>query len=200
MFEVLVKEIAKKELGKVSVEVLEKKKSLNPCFKTSLQPNEGVFKSVRFEGTDKPNGLTFEQKNLIAKETGWSKEIIKHIDNMDQYAVYKKAGLHEATIDGRKCLVKDIDLDYVDLKTGMTNRELMANGRSPYDAATGEKIELHHMGQKFDGPFAELCENSEHGDGNDGILHPNKDNSWRRDPDAVKQYNAEREQHWAARV
>ena len=55
MFEVMVKEIAKKELGKMSVEVLEKRKSLNPCFKTGLRPNEGVFKSMRFDDTDKPH-------------------------------------------------------------------------------------------------------------------------------------------------
>ena len=119
---------------------------------------------------------------------------------MDQYAVYKNAGLHEAEIDGRKCLVKDIDLDYVDPKTGLTNRELMEKGRSPYDAATGEKIELHHMGQKHDGPFVELCENSEHGDGNHECLHPNKEGSFRNDPELKNQYNYERAQHWKARV
>ena len=28
----------------------------------------------------------------------------------------------------RKCLIKDIDMDYVDPKTGLTNRELMERG------------------------------------------------------------------------
>ena len=93
----------------------------------------------------KSEGLTEEEKQKIKEETGWSDEIIDHIDNMDQYAIYKDAGLHEETINGRKCLVKEIDMDYEDPKTGMTNRELIDAGRSPIDSKTGEKIELHHI-------------------------------------------------------
>lgn len=32
-------------------------------------------------------------------------------------------------------------------------------------------------------PFAELCANSEHGDGKDAILHDKKVGSWRQDPE-----------------
>ena len=32
-------------------------------------------------------------------------------------------------------------------------------------------------------PFAELCANSEHGDGKDAILHDKKVESWRQDPE-----------------
>ncbi|MCC8096979.1 MAG: HNH/ENDO VII family nuclease, partial [Eubacterium sp.] len=118
------------------------------------------------ENAEKGN-LTSEQKSLIKDETGWSDNIVDHIDTEKQYDdVYKNADLHEGEINGRDCLLKDIDLDYVDEKTGLTNRERMQKGRSPYDSKTGEKIELHHMGQDFDSPFAELTENSEHGDGN----------------------------------
>ena len=46
---------------------------------------------------------------------------------MEQYEIYKNAGLYEAEINGRKCLIKDIDMDYVDPKTGMTNRERLAH-------------------------------------------------------------------------
>lgn len=144
--------------------------------------------------------LTEEEKALIIKETGWSDEIVNSIKSMEQYEVYKNAGLHEAEIDGRKCLVKDIDMDYKDPKTGLTNRELMEKGRAPIDAKTGEKIELHHMGQDFNSPLAELCENSEHGDGKDGILHDKKVESWRQDPEKSKEYNnVQRPNHWKAR-
>ena len=78
-------------------------------------------------------------------------------------------------------MVKNIDMDYVDPKTGMKNRKLMENGRPPIDPESGEKLELHHMGQGYDAPFAELWENSECGDGNDAILHPNSEESWRKD-------------------
>lgn len=146
-------------------------------------------------------GLTEEQKKQIKEETGWSDEIIEAIKSKEQYEIYKKADLHEAVIDGRKCLVKDIDMDYVDPKTGMTNRELMKNGRSPIDSKTGEKVELHHIGQEFDSPLAELTENTEHGDGNDAILHDKKAESWRQDSEKEKIYNnVQRPNHWKARA
>ncbi len=146
------------------------------------------------------NELTDEEKQKIKEETGWSDEIIDAIKNMDQYEVYKNADLHEAEVNGRKCLLKDIDPDYVDPKTGKTNRELMAEGKSPIDSKTGEKIELHHMGQDFDGPFAELTENSEHGDGNHKTLHTSNEGSWRNDPDQKNQYQREKAQHWKTRA
>lgn len=159
---------------------------------TTSEPNE--------ETESEKKGLTDEEKERIKEETGWSDEIINHIESMEQYEIYKNADLHEEEINGRKCLVKDIDLDYVDPKTGMTNRELMAKGRSPIDAKTGEKIELHHMGQDFDAPFAELCENSEHGDGNHSTLHTKTSDSWRNDPELKAQYQREKRDHWQTRA
>lgn len=147
------------------------------------------------------DGLTDEEKAKVKEETGWSDEIINHIESMEQYEIYKNADLHEGEVNGRKCLLKDIDLDYVDPKTGMTNRELMAKGRPPIDSKTGERIELHHMGQDYDSPFAELCENSEHGDGNDTILHDKTVDSWRNNPELKNKYNnSDRPNHWKNRV
>lgn len=162
---------------------------------------DGITEVSQTSDTPEQAGLTSEQKEQIKKETGWSDEIINHIENMDQYEIYKNADLHEAEINGKKCLVKNIDMDYVDPKTGLTNRELMQKGRSPIDSKTGEKIELHHMGQDKDGPFAELCENSEHGDGNHSILHPKTDGSWRNEDGANANYDKiERPNHWKARA
>lgn len=144
-------------------------------------------------------GLTDEEKARIKEETGWSDEIIDHIDSMEQYEIYKNADLEEREVNGRPCLCKKIDMDYVDPKTGMTNRQLMAKGRSPIDAKTGEKIELHHMGQDFNGPFVELCADSEHGDGNQKTLHP-KNESWRRDEQKKTEYNnKQKPSHWKTR-
>lgn len=146
-------------------------------------------------------GLNEAEKAKIIEETGWSAEIINCIESMEQYEVYKNAGLHEAEINGRKCLIKDIDMDYVDPKTGLTNRELMEKGRPPIDAKTGETIQLHHMGQDFNSPFAELCANSEHGDGKDAILHDKKVESWRQDSEKKNKYNnVQRPNHWKARA
>lgn len=154
------------------------------------------------ETGEKNEGLSEEEKELIRKETGWSDEIIDHIENMNQYEIYKNADLHEEIINGKHCLCKNIDMDYVDPKTGLTNRELMEKGRAPIDSKTGEKIELHHMGQDPDGPFAELDENSEHGDGNYKILHThNSEVSWRKDIEKKDNFNnVERPEHWKARA
>ena len=145
-------------------------------------------------------GLTDEEKARIKEETGWSDEIIDHIDSMEQYEIYKNADLEEREVNGRPCLCKKIDMDYVDPKTGMTNRERIARGLVPIDAKTGERIELHHMGQDPDGPFAELCENSEHGDGNHKTLHPKSEGSWRGDKEKVKAFEQQKREHWAERA
>lgn len=157
------------------------------------------------EGLDNEKSETKEtafsdgDREKLMEETGWSKDVVDKIENERQAEIYKNAELHEETIDGRVCLVKDIDYDYVDEKTGMTNRELMAKGRSPIDAKTGEKIELHHMGQEYDVPFAELAENSEHGDGNHSVLHPKTEDSWRHSKDLASQYQKEKREHWKTR-
>lgn len=146
-------------------------------------------------------GLTDDEKNQIKEETGWSDEVIDAIGTMDQYQIYKDAGVKEMEINGRKVLVKDIDLDYIDEKTGMSNRERMEKGLSPIDAKTGEKIELHHMGQSYDSPLAELSENSEHGGKNHSVLHDNSTESWRRDPVLKNQYqNHDKPNHWKERA
>lgn len=149
--------------------------------------------------TETGAGLNDGDRDKLKLETGWSEEVISQIDNRKQADIYKNAGLQEKTVNGRECLVKDIDYDYVDEKTGKTNRELMAMGRSPYDAKTGERIELHHMGQKSGGSFAELRENSEHGNGNHAVLHPKTEGSWRREESMEAQYAREKREHWKAR-
>ncbi|MCQ2352255.1 MAG: HNH/ENDO VII family nuclease [Victivallaceae bacterium] len=155
---------------------------------------------IKDETKKQNEGLSDAEQQQIKDETGWSDEIVNHIDSMEQYEIYKNAGLHEEVVNGRPCLVKDIDWDYIDPKTGKTNRELAAEGRSPIDSKTGEKIELHHMGQDQNGPFVELSESSEHGDGNHGTLHPNDGESWRHKVGAKSQYNQERAEHWKSRA
>lgn len=142
-----------------------------------------------------------ELQDRIKEETNWSETIVSSIETQEQYEIYKNAGLREAEVNGRKCLLRDIDLDYIDEKTGKTNLELMEKGRCPIDKNTGETIELHHMGQGPDSPFAELTENTEHGDGNDAILHDKSKPSWRHDPVLKNRYtNIDKPYHWKARA
>lgn len=145
--------------------------------------------------------ISESDKTRIKEDTGWSNEIIEKIKNKKQYEIYKNANLSEEMINNRKCLIKDINLDYVDEKTGLTNRERMEKGMSPIDEKTGEKIELHHMDQEFNAPFAELTEHSEHGGKNHKILHDNSVESWRRNSELKKEYNnIQRPEHWRSRL
>lgn len=137
----------------------------------------------------------------INEKSEYSDEVNEKISSVEELEVYQKANLKEEKIDGRTCLVRDdIDMDYVDPKTGKTNKELMKMGRAPYDAKTGEKIELHHIGQDYDSPLAELTENSEHGDYY-SALHTKEGESWRNDTHKCNHYNkVERPNHWRSRV
>ena len=192
-------------------------KFIKPIVENSVKPNE-IGKLEEFGSSELKNGKIIEQdldlvksgsleslnslnqeKNLdlnklsfptisesdktrIKEDTGWSNEIIEKIKNKKQYEIYKNANLSEEMINNRKCLIKDINLDYVDEKTG-------------------EKIELHHMDQEFNAPFAELTEHSEHGGKNHKILHDNSVESWRRNPELKKEYNnIQRPEHWRSRL
>lgn len=171
----------------------------------------GIYTPTPIVGEDEYGNKTYDygvfnvgQQSELSSDmqsgcSDWDSRITDNIDNSRQLDIYKNANLRQAEINDRPCLVKDIDYDYVDEKTGMTNRELMAKGRSPIDAKTSEKIELHHMGQNYDSPFAELTENSEHGDGNHKILHPKNIESWRNDDALKREYQKEKINHWITR-
>ena len=168
----------------------------------SVNLESGGPSTVSGEGEDSfpESSLLPNDVALIRQETGWSDEIISHILNMEQYRIYKAADLHEAVVNGRACLIKKIDFNYIDPKPNKTNAWLLKNNKAPIDPATGERIELHHMGQDYDGPFVELCENTEHGDGNHHILHPSVSGSFRNDPGLEKEYAKQRKAHRRARL
>lgn len=140
-------------------------------------------------------GLTDEEKQKIKEETNWSDKIINAIGSMEEYNVYKEAGLQETEIGGMKCLIRsDIDLNQKD-DFGQTNRERMADGHPPI-TKNGETIELHHIGQKTDSPLAELTTQEHRGKGNDTILH---DKSKESEIDR-NEFAKERSNHWQSRV
>ncbi len=161
------------------------------------------------EGKSEKNESAEEDKNSdqqieraeIYEKSEYSDEINDRISSVEELEIYQKAGLKEAKIDGRAYLVRDdIDMDYVDPKSGKTNKELMEMGRSPYDSKTGEKIQLHHIGQEYDSPLAELTANSEHGQYY-SVIHTKESESWRSDEQKNNRYNnEERPQHWRCRA
>ena len=90
-------------------------------------PDEAVFISPwANEQNDDPQSpppstLTDKQKEYYKEKLQCSDELIAYIRNKQEAEIYVRAGLHEETVCGRKCLVRDdIDYDYTDSK-GSTN-------------------------------------------------------------------------------
>ena len=164
--------------------------------------NENIEINSEFEQNveSKASLNTSELQEYLEKESPYSTEVNEYISSPEELQVYKEAGLVEQNIDGRTCLIReDLDLSYVDKQSGLTNAELIAKGRSPYDSKTGERIELHHIGQDFNGPFAELKSFSEH-DLYSKTLHKSEMDSWRREPEKVNEYGIQRKAHWKSRT
>lgn len=141
--------------------------------------------------------LTDEEKRKIKEETDWFDEIIDNIRSIDEYEIYKKAGLQEVEIGNRKALIRnDIDWSQIDEK-GRSNAERIKRGLAPLDKDRNP-IELHHIGQHIDSPLAELTFKEHRCDGNDTILHDKKKetethgdgNSW----------DNERQNYWKERT
>lgn len=101
----------------------------------------------------------------------WSMDVIKDIQDLDQYKVIK--GMKEIKINGRSVLVpKNIDLNFkIKLPDGtiVTNLDRTNKNLSPIEAATGYPYELHHMGQKANGTLVMLTRDQHRG--NYSILH-----------------------------
>lgn len=117
------------------------------------------------------NGLTMNEAAKIQAESGLPLELIKQFKSIDEYNVYKNAGLYTKMVNGRMALVRDIDLAYVSDLNGeqVTNLARMQKGYAPIDPATGKAYQLHHINQEADGTLAILTE-AEH-QGNASILN-----------------------------
>lgn len=118
------------------------------------------------------SGLTMNEAALIQADSNLPMDVISQLHSMDEYLVYKKAGLKPVMVNGRVALVQNIDLNYVSQLpdgTEVTNLIRMQKGYAPLDPATGKAYQLHHIGQKADGTLAVLTE-AQH-QGNSAILN-----------------------------
>ncbi|MDE6083241.1 MAG: HNH/ENDO VII family nuclease [Muribaculaceae bacterium] len=163
------------------------------------------------EDLDKPlienDSLSPEQKDEIKEKTGWSDRIVDHIKSEEEAAVYMDANLKENNgnlertdidwnakvpqdrIDRMRTLYGD---EVADKWASKTNMDLIKEGKAPY-GPDGERVNLHHIGQKTDSPLAELT-NTEHKK-NDGILHDKtKSSEINREV-----FRDERQKYWMAR-
>ena len=216
MIETLAKEIPKfqdklkdlpsesnvKELGEIKIPPINPLEySLGTIENQSLESLkiENKCAAENKETTQKECSLSDEEKQKIKDETGWSDEIIESIESMKEYDIYKNAGLQEVEINGKKCLVRsDIDWEQKD-EYGRTNRERVEKTPplSPININI-ETIELHHIGQKANSPFAELTKKEHMLDGNNQILH---DTSKRESEiDRNGEFKKEKQEHWLERA
>ncbi len=117
------------------------------------------------------NGLTMDEAAIIQRE-GYPLDIIRNISSMEEYQVYKDAGLVSKMVNGKLALIRDIDINYESIGADgqkMTNLQRMVKGLAPIDPLTGKSYELHHVNQMKDGTLAILSP-SEHSD-NYSVLH-----------------------------
>lgn len=199
------KEVAAKSLResfplRASMEIIENTSLERLKAQNETMPFTETDNKAPTEIEDGDNGednkrLSEEEKQHIKNEIGWSDEIIDAIGSKEEYRIYRDAGLQEVEINGRKCLVRnDIDWDQKD-SMGRTNKERAEAGLSPINKE-GDTIELHHIGQKSDGPFAELTPDEHRGKENYSVLHDTQKES---EIDRVA-FNGERSNHWKERA
>jgi hypothetical protein len=159
-----------------------------------------AVKTVMREGTEAVAKKAIKEGNEAVAEitvinTTWSKETIDSIRSMEEYSIYKNAGLKEQTLGGKTALVRnDINPNQKD-DFGRSNVERIKANLSPINK-NGETIELHHVGQKADSTLAELTREEHRGIGNDTILH-DKDIESKIDR---TEFKSEKNQYWRARL
>lgn len=118
------------------------------------------------------SGLTMNEAAVIQAESNLPVDVISQLHSMDEYRVYKSAGLKPVMVNGKIALLQDIDLNYVSQLpdgTKVTNLIRMREGYAPIDPATEKAYQLHHIGQKADGTLAVLTEGQHQG--NSAILN-----------------------------
>lgn len=99
----------------------------------------------------------------VQMESNFSLKTIRNMRNMEEFEVYKNAGLEECLVktpEGtRRILARELDMKRLD-ENGLTNWQRMEKGLNPIDE-NGIPYEYHHVGQKNDGTLA-LLTRAEH--------------------------------------
>lgn len=119
-------------------------------------------------------GLTMNEVALIQKESQLPMDVISQLHSMEEYEIYKQAGLKICMVNGKTALLQNIDLNYTsELADGtkLTNLERMRKGLAPIDPSSGKAYELHHIGQNPDGTLVMLTRDQHRGKGVFSKLH-----------------------------
>lgn len=130
----------------------------------------GASKLISLKGSTL-GGLTMNEAALIQRESNYPVHVIKQFSSMEQYEIFKHAGLSPHVINGKTALIRKIDLDFID-ESGQTNRARMKLGRPALDPASGREFDLHHVDQRMESTLAILTLGEHKSNGNFNILHP----------------------------
>ncbi|MDO4178663.1 MAG: HNH/ENDO VII family nuclease [Phascolarctobacterium sp.] len=105
----------------------------------------------------------------------------------------------EVDVSRRVYQRNDIDFNYYDSASGMTNLERMQNGKAPI-GSDGNPIQLHHTIQKESGNMAEVKEitHQEYYSTLHGLI--SNGNSFRNNEKLKRQYNNFRRLYWKWRA
>lgn len=201
-------EIPEAELNSpIETEGLDFKKQTQGLQGQEITSLDELNSPIEGKESSEESGLSLEEKVLLQEETGWSDEIIDSIKTSKEADVYKDAGLRDVNgnlertdidwnakipqdkIDRMRSLYGD---EVADRWSDKTNMDLIKDGKAPY-GSDGERINLHHIGQKPNSPLAELTD-TEHKT-NDGILHDKTKASEIERP----VFRKEREAYWRNR-
>lgn len=137
-------------------------------------------------------GLTMNEAAIVQKESGIPLDVIKQLNDTDQYEIIKNAGLKPKMVNGKTALIRDIDLNFTD-EMGRTNLERMREGLAALDPATGESYELHHIGQQADSTLAILTREEHRLGGNSKIWHKLTESDVHAEGDS---WDAQRKAFW----
>ncbi len=150
----------------------------------------GLTEAIALKGASL-NGLTMNQAALIQRESHLPLSFIKSFHSMDEYEVYKNAGLQLSNVNGKLAYTQKIDWSLIDDK-GRTNADRIVEGLNPIDNL-GNSFELHHIGQKSDSPLAILTQ-SQHRD-HYSTLHSNTGSAAGK-VDHGASWSAQKQQFW----
>ena len=150
----------------------------------------GAGKAITLKGATL-NGLTMNEAAQIQKESKYPLDLIKSMHSMEEYEVYKNAGVKSITVNGESMLIrKDLDIASVVDDMGRTNLERMQEGLAALDK-DGHAYELHHIGQRTDSPLAILTR-KEH---DNNVLHWNTNTD---NPSSQSGWSSQKRKFWEA--
>lgn len=138
------------------------------------------------------NGLSAEECAQIQQESGLPLDFIKNFHSMEEYRVYRDAGLEGQRVDGQWAFIRDIDWNFLD-DQGRTNAQRVREGLSPLDPF-GESYELHHIGQQTDSPLAILT--SQEHENFFSALHSNTGQTQGQQPSQGSEWTQQRRDFW----